>query len=233
MRLVILVSLVVTFASASAQQIAILKEGIKNLSRQKTDAPFYFLEPGIDTSKLSFIGAWQLSPSENRLVEPMYKKLKEQAKKIGANAFRLRNFDAANFMMTVEVYFVGDRSVEQNELLKPANIIYLFAGEPNEKTEYYSFEFNGAPKSIKNGTYYKYTLREGEQVKLKKGTVTGTVMWVKWKPEPSSHYLSIHGFYNEPVVKRTTVNESFKTGKFTPIEEPLGRLLTFVLTPVE
>ena len=92
---------------------------------------------------------------------------------------------------------------------------------------------NGIGKTIKNGTYYKYELHEGEQVKLKKGTVTGTIMWVKWKPNQMPNYYTIRGFSDQAVVKRTTQSESFKEGKFHNVDTGLAGLLVAVLDEKE
>jgi hypothetical protein len=233
MKFSILLFLTGLLANSFAQEITVVNKNNKVFKKLKADTPFHFVEPGVDTSQLTLLATLKVTPSENKSVEAMYNKVSDHAKKMGANAFRLKDFDEITTTMIIEIFNATDKGVEQIASLSPTNVLYIFAGEKNEITEYYNFELNGAPKSIKNGTYYKHVLAEGEQVKLKKGTVSGTTLWIKWKPNQSPHYLSIHGFYNEPVVARTTVSQSFKPGKFLPIEQGLGKFLVAVLKPAE
>ncbi len=212
-----------------AQDIKVIRQTDQKFHKTKSKAPFHYLESKIDTTHLTYVATLEVSGLNNPSLFSMYKKMKDQAKKMGANAFKLRKYSQATILLEVDIYKASEDAINVNNASKPENTIYIFGADPFEKTSYHTFEMNGIGKSIKNGTYYKYKLHEGEQIKLKKGTITGTVMWVKWKPGQLPNYYSIHGFTDEVVVKRTTQSESFKTGKFAIVESGLAGLLTNIL----
>lgn len=212
-----------------AQELHIVRQSGSAFPKLNARETFYFLEETIDTVALPFVACIKVTTKENPSVEALYDKIKGKARELGANAFYLLEHDDASLL--VNLYRANKEALSKNNELKPKNTFYIFAGEKSENKEYYGFELNGASKTIKNGTYFHYTLKEGERVKLKKGTVTGTTMWINWKPDQLPNYYSIHGFHKEPVVKRTTVSTSERPSKFVPIEDGLGALLTRVLTP--
>lgn len=226
--LLLLLSIIV-FQVSLAQDVKITKHSDKKFPKTKNKAAFHFLESSLDTTNLTHIATMEVSDLNNPSLYNMYKKMKDQAKRMGGNAFRVSKYSQATILMVVDIYRIPENTIDQNDLKKTENTIYVFAGDPFEKSAYYTFEMNGIGKSVRNGTYFKYGLHQGEQVKLKKGTVTGTIMWVKWKPNQLSHYYSIHGLSDKTVVKRTTQSEAFKEGKFVTIERGLGDLLVSVL----
>jgi hypothetical protein len=224
----LLLSVIIAFQVSSAQDVKITKHSDKNFPKTKNKAAFHYLEPSLDTTNLTHIATMEVSALKNPSLFSMYKKMRDEAKHMGANAFRVKRYSQATLLLVVDVYRISENTIDQNDLKKINNTIYVFAGDPFEKSAYYTFEMNGIGKSVRNGTYYKYGLHQGEQVKLKKGTVTGTIMWVKWQPNQLAHYYSIHGLSDEVVVKRTTQSESFKEGKFVTVERGLGDLLVSI-----
>ena len=192
-------------------------------------APFHYLEEGLDTAQLSYVARVKVSSPVKPSLLPLYGELESQSKKAGANAFRLVQFDQSGVAITADLYFIGEDAVNRNNMLKPPNTIYIFAGDPYEKTTYDAFEFNGGVHNLRNGTFFKYVLDEGEKAKLKKGTVTGTTMWINWKPNQLPSYYSVRGFGEKTVVERTSVSQASRPGKFLDVEPALGALLMRVL----
>ncbi|HEX5171435.1 MAG TPA: hypothetical protein VFW11_19795 [Cyclobacteriaceae bacterium] len=221
--------IVMIFGTAAAQDVVVVQKSEKEFRKAKSKEPFQYLESGIDSTRLTYVATLEVSGLNNPSLFDMFKKLKDQAKRLGANSYKLRKYSQATIHIVADVYRAPEEVLDQNKTLKPQNTIFVFAGDPFEKTGYYTFEMNGIGKTVKNGTYYKYTLHEGEQVKLKKGAITGTIMWVKWKPNQLPNYLTIRGFNDEAVVKRTTQSESFKEGKFHTVDSGLAGLLVSVL----
>ncbi|HEY4655311.1 MAG TPA: hypothetical protein VIH22_12395 [Cyclobacteriaceae bacterium] len=217
-------------ASGRAQTFEILSGSENHLGRVRSKAPFHFVEEDLDTALLTFIARVRITDPVNPSLYALYNGLKSEGKKLGANAFKLRQFDQSGMTIVADLYFARDDVVNRNNLSKPQNTVYVFAGEPYGKTAYFSFEFNSTVRNLKNGTYFRYQLEEGEQAKLKKGTVTGTTMWVKWKPNQLPNYYSIYGFGEKAVVKRTTVSQSARPTRFEPLESALGAMLAAVLT---
>jgi hypothetical protein len=226
--LLLLLSIFV-FQVSLSQDVKITKHSDKKFPKTKNKAEFHYLEPSLDTTNLTHIATLEVSALKNPSLYGMYKKMRDEAKRMGANAFRVQKYSQATILLIVDVYRVSENIIDQNILKKVNNTIYVFAGDPFDKSTYYNFEMNGIGKSVRNGTYFKYGLHQGEQVKLKKGTVTGTIMWVKWKPNQLAHYYSIYGLSDKAVVKRTAQSESFKEGKFITVERGLGDLLVSVL----
>lgn len=215
--------------SSFSQEVKVVRKSGEQRTRIKASEQFHFLSNELDTSRVRFVATIQVVTTETPSMEKIYLLIKDEAQKLGANAIRLNSLSDSTHSLLADAYFADGEALKLNRSLKPRNVFYIFAGDKSEKATYYSFEFNGGAKTLKNGTYFEYALKEGEQVKLKKGVVAGTTMWIKWKPDQLPLYYSIHGFYKEPVVKRTTVSESVKPGKFLPVESDLGDFLVAVL----
>lgn len=219
--------------SAYAQNTRFISTTSESHDRIGAKAPFHYLEEELDTAQTTYIGRVEIAVPEKPSLLLLYNELESQSKKAGANAFRLVAFDQAKIAMTADLYRIDDDVVNRNNLIKPHNTIHVFAGDLYEKTTYDAFEFNGIVQNLRNGTYFKYVLNEGEKAKLKKGTVTGTTMWINWKPNQLPSYYSVRGFGTKTVVKRTSVSQPSRPGKFVTVENALGALLTRVLSHSE
>ena len=217
---------------AQAQDIEFLQRSQKTFTKIKSKASFHYLRDEMDSSALTRVGVFKITAPAMSSIKDIYEKAEDTARKSGANAIRLQHLEKDYSSAIFEAYLLTDQEIVKNQSYIEKNTFFVFAGEQFQSpVSYYTFEINGAAKSLKNGTYFRYTLKEGEQVKLRKGTVTGTIMWVKWRPEQLPNYFTIHGFYDEPAVKRTTVSESTKVGKFKPLDSAFGAFLADVLTP--
>src|SRR5690606_10274027 len=192
-------------------------------------APFHFVEEGLDTAQLEFVGQLRVTSGSTPSLRSIYRKLETSARKNGANAFRLISFDKPGATLTADLYYLSDDAAARNNMLKAHNTVFVFGGDLYGSTTHDAFEFNGKVQNIRNGTYFKYTLAEGEKAKLMKGTITGTVMWISWKPNQLPSYYSVRAFGDKAVVKRTTVSQSARPGKFIEVDRALGAFLTRVL----
>jgi hypothetical protein len=228
-KYLLIVLLINSLTSVLGQDVKIVEQSAERFRKSKPKETFHFLESRMDTTGLTYVATLEVSGLTNPSLFDMFKKLREQAKKLGANSFKLRRYSLATIHLVADVYRAGPDQLDINNTLKAQNTIFIFAGDPFEKSGFYNFEMNGIGKTVKNGTYFKYGLHEGEQIKLKKGSITGTIMWVKWKPNQLPNYYSIRGFSDEAVVKRTSQSESFKEGKFHTVDGALGGLLVSVL----
>jgi len=210
---------------ACSQKVEFLRDPVEPAHRVGGTAPFHFIEDGLDTTLLSYVATVKVSAPDKPSVMTLYRTLKSTSRKVGANAFRLIRFDLSAVAITADLYFMGDDVVDKNNMLKPQNTIYVFAGDLYEKTAYDAFEFNGTVQNLRNGTFFMHRLHEGEKAKLKKGTVTGTTMWIAWKPNQLPAYYSIRGLDKKTVVKRNNVSRSAKPGRFAKLEPALGAML--------
>lgn len=223
--------LLLMFSVTFAQELRITARSEHSFSKLKSSETVYTLNTGIDTTQLTYVGSAEIINPAQVSIEKVYDKLKLEARNLGANGFRLVSLNEDYTVCRIQFYKLDDAAIESNKAISNPNTLYVFAGEKFDKTEYYTFECNGVSRSVKNGTFFMYTLKEGEKIKLRKGTVTGTTMWVQWKPNGGQTFLTIHGFYKEPVVKRTTQSPSVKPGKFNPVDGEFGRFLILVLDP--
>ena len=221
------------FGVANSQEITIVSKASDSFARQKSDTDIEYLERGIDTAKLTFVATVKLAMPSGKGVADAYDLLSKEARALGANSYMISHINEDHTDATLQLYLVSEKILSYNNGLKPQNTFYIFGHDRDGAESYDHFELNGAAQSLRNGTYFKYELKRGEQVKLRKGTVTGTTMWIKWKPDQQAGYHSLSGFYKHPVVKRTAVTQADKPGKFLPVESSLGRSLTSVLFPFE
>jgi hypothetical protein len=213
--------------AASGQNVEFLKGPFSTGHKIGLNAPFHFVEEKFDTAELDYVGQMRVDGFTS--LRSMYHVLEKHAKKNGANGFRLANFDRAAATLVADLYFLSEHAVVRNNMLKAHNTVYIFGGDLYGPTTHDAFEFNGSVRNIRNGTYFKYTLAEGEKAKLMQGTITGTVMWISWKPNQLPSYYSVRDFGEKAVVKRTTVSRSGRPGKFVEVESGLGALLGVVL----
>src|SRR5690606_3495306 len=192
-------------------------------------APFHFIEEKLDTAQLQYVGRVQVTFGTLRT---MYIALEKQAKKSGANGFRLVNFDRPGTSLTAALYFLSEDAVARNNMLKAHNTVYVFGGDLYGPATSDAFEINGRVRNVRSGTYFKYTLGEGEKAKLTKGMITGTVMWISWKPNQLPAYYSVRDFGQKAVVKRTEVGQAGKASKFIVVDKALGAMLASVLDEI-
>lgn len=216
---------------AYSQKVEFLRDPVVPARRVGGTAPFHFVEDGLDTTLLSYVASVKVSAPDKPSVLALYRTLKSTSRKIGANAFRLLRFDPSGVAITADLYFITDDMVDNNNMLKPKNTIYVFAGDFYQKTSTNdAFEFNGTVQNLRNGTFFVYSLQEGEKAKLKKGTVTGTTMWITWKPNQLPAYYSIRELDKKTVAKRNNASRPAKPGRFTKLEPALGALLGTVVS---
>lgn len=218
--------------TTAAQDSEFLKGPFNSGHKIGFKSPFHFVEDGLDTARLEFVGQLRVTPAGTPSLRSMYRELETRAKKSGANAFRLVGFDRTVPTLTADLYYLSEEAAARNNMLKAHNTVYVFGGDLYGPTTHDAFEFNGKVENIRNGTYFKYTLGEGEKAKLMKGTITGTIMWISWKPNQLPAYYSVRDFGEKTVVKRTTVSQSATPGKFIEVDRALGALLAVIMDQV-
>lgn len=229
MKYILSILIVLTGSVAIAQNLDVIDHAAAEFSKLKSNDEFFFLNEDQDTTAVDYVATYSITSPPKSFVEKIFHAAEDRAKKDGANGLRLVRIADDYTDAVFRAYHMNDGAIEKHKIQTPKNVVFVFAGEKYDNPMYHTFEFNGAAKSIKNGTYFKYTLKEGEQAKLKKGTVAGTIMWAKWRQQGLPTYVSIDGFYAPPVVKRTTQSPSGKQGKFYTVDSALGAFLVRVL----
>lgn len=194
-----LLLLLTTFTSLTAfsQRVEVLnKADVKNLPEGKK---FAFIEPETDTSQIQYVATF-LAKDKNRksVIEILYFAIREQANKLGANCYKIKTFARDTLkhesVLILDSYFASENLLSINRTNYEKNVVFIFGAE-REDDKTMSFKLNGESKEIKAGTYYKITLKEGEEVKVSKGgAVGGEAMWLKWEKDKPPAFYSLSGF---------------------------------------
>jgi hypothetical protein len=225
--------------TASSQHVKVInKAEIKNLPEGKKYA---FIEPTTDTSQIQFV-ATIIGKDKNRKknIESLYFEIRKAANKLGANCYKLRTFarDTLNHetVLILDSYYASEDILNQNTANHEYNVVFIF-GEEREDEKTISFDLNGVSKEIKAGTYYKITLKEGEEIKVKKGGLIGDALSLSWEKDKQPSFYTLSGFglsnFNMPPSygnQMPVLGVGFKTGSINKIGNiSLGLLLTQLL----
>ena len=218
---------------AIAQDIEIVGKG--NFSSEKKGKDFAFLETKTDTAQLQYVASFKATVGGKKsTVSDLFFKIKTQAQMLGANCFRLKSYsrDSTNAVMILDTYFGTDSLLNINIANHDKNEVFVFCSDPlvNEK---YSINVNSEKKEFASGTYLKFRLKEGEELKLNKGGFTGATAWFTYKQNKPAVFMTITGFGLGGPESTGTLSMSFNTGRFNRIDENLGQLLTQVLKQSE
>ena len=216
-----------------SQTIETIKKSEKLFTKKGKD--FAFLESPIDTATLEFVATIKATGrNKKEYISSLYFAIMEKAKTMGANSFRMHSFlfnDSSKiYSLSLDTYFSTDSLLQQNFELHEKNMVFIFGDEKIDGKETQSFKVNGLMKNIKSGTYYREELREGNELKITKGRITGMTVWLNWKPKRQSAFYTLTGFgLGGSTVPAGVIGMSFNTGRLTNIDGNLGTLLTQIL----
>lgn len=215
-------------------------EVIRNSEFQppKKEKDFAFLEPTTDTTDIKFMATIKaIGDGKKADIELLFYKLKAKAQELGANSFKLNSFsklDSTNTsILILDTYYGTDSALNRNFQNHEKNVIYIFGNaEKSDKT--YSFKIDNTKKEIKGGTFYKHQNKEGQEMKINKGGLSGATIWVKWKENKPATFLTLTGFgLGGAPVPVGQIGISFNTGRINYIDGNLGHLLVLLLTQSE
>lgn len=219
--------------STSGQTVEILKQS--DFAKQSDDKDFAFIEPLTDINELNFVATLKITGVDKLAsIETLYFKAKEKAHELGANSFKLSNFiqndNPRQSILTIDIYNGGDSILNINFANHEKNVVYIFGNE-RKSDETYSFKIDNVKQELKSGTYYRHKNKEGQEVKINKGGLTGATMWIKWKEDKPATFLTLTGFgLGGGPVPYGTVGVSFNTGRINYIDGNLGHLLIEIMT---
>lgn len=216
---------------AYTQKIEIIKKSdLKNLPKGKKYA---FIEPTIDTSKIEFV-ATILARDKNKksIIEKLYFNIREQATKLGANCYKLKSFTRDTLknetVLILESYVASDSLLALNTASHEKNAVFIF-GSDKDDGKTVSLNVNGETKEIKSETYFKFILKEGEELSLSKGGFLGEKMWLSWGKDKQPAFFSLSGFGLSDWKEQPANGVAFNSGRINPIENiSFGLLLTLL-----
>ena len=162
-----------------AQSINVLnKSGIK-LQKEKNN--FRYVNKKLDTVNLQYVATIKVSAIKNTLsIEDLFMELKQKANEMGANCFKLREYNngsgSINYCLILDVYFAAEDVLKQNSKLHAKNVVFVLP-DFNTNAHFKSQELlvNNNKVIIEKHSYLKYELSEGDSLKLQKiGIAKGT-----------------------------------------------------------
>ena len=220
----------------SFSQTEIIRKSDKQFPVPGND--FAFIEAATDTNTLEFVATFKSDVKASEGIQAAYFSIQEQAGKIGANTFRLNHYsrnDSSNTLtLILDTYYGSDsaKMVNFNHHEETAFIIFGDENPNGEKT--YSFKVNGKKKEFKSGTYFKYILKEGEQVKINKGGISGMSIWFNYEKGSKATHLTMTGLgLGGGPVPGDVVGIAVNTGRFRHVPGDLGCLLKNILKQSE
>lgn len=217
-----------------SQKVEILKSSERSGLPPAED--FAFIEPQTDTVNYSFVATYRVAgKGDERDVSNLFFLISEQAKKDGANCFKLNLYEPNDSLnettLTLDTYFWTDSSRLVNFNNHEQNCIYIFGLERTNDNKSISFKIDNEKKTLGAGTYYKYVRTQGKKVKITKGGIAGMTVFYTLEGNKPSIFLTLTGFgLGGMSIPDGMIGASFNTGRITAIQGDLGCLLKVLLT---
>ncbi|MES2837398.1 MAG: hypothetical protein V4667_07740 [Bacteroidota bacterium] len=215
------------------QEIIVLKSySDRNIQRQNG---FYYLNDSLISKKIIPIAQLKITDVDVKTnIEKLTKTIAVKSNSIGANSFKILEYnDSLNFFL-IEVCFLTEELVAENKMLQEKNMIYVF-GNVKRLNKNWNFKHNKLKISIKSGQYYKIDNNKEHSTRLNKGGFTGSTVWLESSPNKPSSYFTMSGFglvdiysTNSPYYHSAT-GIMFTTGKLRYLDESASRLLMKML----
>jgi len=210
-------------------------------ARRNSTAPFLYIPAAMETGSFRYVRTLQGSLKYGEEIYSLYKILRTEAKKLGANCYKLRSFvrnDTTKMMtLTMAVFFADElqRIIISNN--QETNCLFLFSDDMfnNKKT---SFELNDSNITVASGCYYKYVIQQNEEIKVRKGGFVGDKFKTKWEIDGPSRFLTVEGFKMSslplvpivaPGIVLVPLPVGASTGKLRELDYNFGFLLTQIL----
>jgi hypothetical protein len=225
--------------SALSQNVRIIRKGDFREFPQST--VFTFLEPIVNTGQIEFVATIEArSKEKSGTIEKLYNAIRKRAIAMGATCYKLNSFSRPDSLketiLVLDCYYAGETVMKFNASNQSLNSIFIIGNE-NPADRPMSFQVNGDPQEVKAGYYFKYVMKEGEEVKINKGGFTGSSVVVKWKPEQQPMFFTLSGFglnSINPSASGAGASVMFNTGKIHRIMNvSVGLLITQMLKKMD
>lgn len=236
MQRTILTLILISSCFLSFSQTEIIRKSDKQFSVPGND--FAFIEAATDTNTLEFVATFKAVVKIDEGTQAAYFSIQEQAIKMGANSFRLnthnRNDSTNTLKLILDTYYGSDSAKMINFGHHEETAVIIFGDEDPNGDKIHSLKVNGKKKEFKSGTYFKYVLKEGEEVKINKGGISGMTMWFNYKKGSKATHLTMTGLgLGGGPVPGDVVGIAVNTGRFRHVPGDLGCLLKTILKQSE
>ena len=234
-----LILFLLVYGTSFSQNVRIISKGDSREFPQST--VFTFLEPIVNTGQIEFVATIEArSKEKSGTIEKLYTAIRKRAIAMGATCYKLNSFSRPDSLketiLVLDCYYAGETVMKFNASNQSLNSIFIIGNE-NPEDRPISFQLNGDPQEVKAGYYFKYVMKEGEEVKINKGGFTGSSVVVKWKPEQQPMFFTLSGFGVNSINPSATgagANVMFNTGKIHRIMNVcVGLLITQMLKKMD
>ena len=214
-----------------AQTIEILQKG-DTLQKPKYQQ-FIYLSDITDVSSAKLVAKIKSRGSLKHTTN-LYYFIRNEAQKLGANAYRFESFTKTdggiNGELILSAYFCEDSIFDANFEHIPKNKIVIFGNDDMTQHKTQGYKVQGKKYEIESGQFKVFDIKENDEIQITKGGFTGTTLWYKRKDGGFSSYLTFSGFgingseatyspgYNG-------IGVSFNTGKINHVEANLALAL--------
>lgn len=226
--------LFILFVSNSfcAQTIEVLQKG-DTLQKPKYHQ-FIYLCDSTDISGAKFVAKIKSRGSLKHTTN-LYYFIRNEAQRLGANAYRFENFtktdNDVNGELVLSAYFCEDTLFDANFEHIPKNKIFIFGDDDMTEHKTQGYKVQGEKYEIDSGQFKVFNIGANDEIKLTKGGFTGMTLWYKRKEGGYSSFLTFSGFgisgggatYSPGY--GSGVGVSFNTGKINHVEANLALAL--------
>jgi anthranilate/para-aminobenzoate synthase component I len=218
--------------SLFAQVVEVVKKGKSTPHERVTN--FEYLEPNTIPKDASLVATLKATESgKDATIPNLFFALKYKTYQLQGNSFKVIAFakekTSNKLELTIDVYYSNDSLLLVNRNNHIKNTVFIF-GDDKGDDETYSFSINEVEHEIKSGFYYKYVLAKGSQAEITQGKLVTNTMYVKWKENKVSQFLSLSKFGLAPTKEsHDYLSRFFNMGALNPIDNDLGYLLASLL----
>jgi hypothetical protein len=225
----------ISSGAALSQDIRIINQG--DGRELPVSTIFTFLEPIVNMGQVEFVATIEARiESKSGALEKLYSAIRKRAVGMGATCYKFNAFSRPDSIretiLVLDCYYAGETIMKFNAENQSLNTIFIFGNEaPGDKS--ITFHLNGEPKIISGGSYFKYELKDGEEVKINKGGFTGATVFIKWKTNQQPLFYTLSGFGLSGINIAPAgigAGGTFNTGRIHPItNSSMGILMTQIL----
>ncbi len=230
----LLICLLALAPFAGAQTVEVLKTAQQQLP-PATD--FAFIEPKTDPAGYTFVSTYKVTgKGESARITNLFLLISERALQDGATCFKLGSFERNSAReeatLVLDTYYWNDSVRLENFNNHEQDCIYIFGGEAPDEDNSMHFKINNEKKTLKSGTWYRHQRKEGEEVKINVGGITGMTVWYTLHGHKPNLFLTLTGLgVGGAPASSNVVGLSVNTGRIRQVPGDLGCLLVRLLKP--
>jgi len=233
LRLLILIGVNIFYINLYGQTIKI--EDIPKGYRIKTPTKtFHYLNEKPDTSNYGKIATLKGSSSilGKKKITELFNSFWSKANYAGANSYIIEKIsinDENDLQIEMSIYYLNKFELDIDKKLNTKNTIYVFGDIDKKKVKTKIILLNDKRTELIPYNYIEHENQVGETTTVSIGGLLGSKVWIKWKDQKESTFLSANSFNIGPYNDIDNIGLSINSGRFYPMNESFGKYLTCVL----